>query len=107
MKKYKLLALGCALLLGMSCCLTGCTTPEKTGDTSKKQTEQQEEIKKAETQDINDVHLRDKDRLYENDDETSVVTMYLTVSRGNSSEGTITPGRRSTVIRPMIMTRWE
>ena len=41
MKKYKLLALGCALLLGMSCCLTGCTTPEKTGDTSKKQTEQQ------------------------------------------------------------------
>ena len=91
----------------MSCCLTGCTTPENTGDTSKKQTEQQEEIKKAETQDINDVHLRDKDRLYENDDETSVVTMYLTVSRGNSSEGTITPGRRSTVIRPMIMTRWE
>ena len=88
MKKYKLLALGCALLLGMSCCLTGCTTPEKTGDTSKKQTEQQEEIKKAETQDINDVHLRDKDSLYENDDETSVVTMYLTVSRGNSSEGT-------------------
>lgn len=44
--------------------------------------------KKAETQDINDVHLRDKDSLYENDDETSVVTMYLTVSRGNSSEGT-------------------
>ena len=88
MKKYKLLALVCALLLGMSCCLTGCTTPEKTGDTSKKQTEQQEEIKKAETQDINDVHLRDKDSLYENDDETSVVTMYLTVSRGNSSEGT-------------------
>ena len=88
MKKYKLLALGCALLLGMSCCLTGCTTPENTGDTSKKQTEQQEEIEKAETQDINDVHLRDKDSLYENDDETSVVTMYLTVSQGNSSEGT-------------------
>ena len=37
----------------------------KQGDTSKKQTEQQEEIKKAETQDINDVHLRDKDSLYE------------------------------------------
>ena len=34
------------------------------------------------------LHLRDKDSLYENDDETSVVTMYLTVSRGNSSEGT-------------------
>lgn len=63
--------------------------------------------KKAETQDINDVHLRDKDSLYENDDETSVVTMYLTVSRGNSSEERLIPGRRSTVIRPMIMTRWE
>ena len=107
MKKYKLLALGCALLLGMSCCLTGCTTPEKTGDTSKKQTEQQEEIKKAETQDINDVHLRDKDSLYENDDETSVVTMYLTVPAEILQRERLIPGRRSTVIRPMIMTRWE
>ena len=79
MKNYKSIALGCALLLGMSCCLTGCTTLENTGDTSKKQTEQQEEIEKAETQDIDDVHLRDKD---------SLVTMYLTVSQGNSSEGT-------------------
>lgn len=46
------------------------------------------EIKKAAKQDINEVHLRDKDTLYENDDETSVVTMYLTVSRGNVSENT-------------------
>ena len=26
--------------------------------------------------------------MYENDDDTSVVTMYLTVSKGNSSENT-------------------
>ncbi len=81
--------------------------PEKTGDTSKKQTEQQEEIKKAETQDINDVHLRDKDSLYENDDEASVVTMYLTVSVEILQRERLIPGRRLTVIRPMIMTRWE
>ena len=51
-------------------------------------TDEDAEIKKAAKQDINEVHLRDKDTLYENDDETSVVTMYLTVSRGNVSENT-------------------
>ena len=45
-------------------------------------------MKKAEKEDINSVHLRDKDTLYADDDETSVVTMYLTVSRGNASENT-------------------
>lgn len=38
--------------------------------------------------DIGDYKLRDKELLYENDDETSVVTMYLTVRRGNAAEGT-------------------
>ena len=33
---------------------------------------------KAEKAEINEIHLRDKDSLYENDDDTSVVTMYLT-----------------------------
>ncbi len=88
MKKYKLLALGCALLLGMSCCLTGCTASENTGGYFKKQTEQQETIKGEDTGYQLTFICRDKDSLYENDDETSVVTMYLTVSRGNSSEGT-------------------
>ena len=38
---------------------------------------------------LQDVYKRqDKDSLYENDDDTSVVTMYLTVSKGNSSENT-------------------
>ena len=44
-------------------------------------TDEDAEIKKTAKQDINEVHLRDKDTLYENDDETSVVTMYLTVSQ--------------------------
>lgn len=32
--------------------------------------------------------LRDRDSLYENDEEDGVVTMYLTVRRGNKAEGT-------------------
>ena len=51
------------------------------------QTEAAAVVKEA-AEDINQVHLRDKETLYENDDEDSVVTMYLTVSRGNSSENT-------------------
>lgn len=45
-------------------------------------------VEKAEVQDIKDVALRDNESLYENDDDTSVVTMYLTVSRGNQAENT-------------------
>ena len=45
-------------------------------------------VKKAEEQDISQVHLRDKDLLYSKEDETNVTTMYLTVSRGNDAENT-------------------
>lgn len=45
-------------------------------------------VKKAEKVALSDMHLRDNDALYANDDDTSVVTMYLTVSRGNAAEGT-------------------
>ena len=88
MKFYKSIAIGCAVLFAVSSCLTGCTFSgqDKAASGEKKQTE--ESVKKEEAQDINEVHLRDKDSLYANDDETSVVTMYLTVSKGNSSEGT-------------------
>ena len=37
---------------------------------------------------IDDLHLRDKKLLYENQDPADVVTMYLTVSTGNSAENT-------------------
>ena len=45
-------------------------------------------VKKAEEQDISQVHLRDKHLLYSKEDETNVTTMYLTVSRGNDAENT-------------------
>ena len=73
----------------------GCTGTEDTGKEERNLSEESEAspeedqiVKKADKQDIDQVHLRDKDTLYENDDDTSVVTMYLTVSKGNSSENT-------------------
>ena len=96
MKKYRKLA--CILVGSMAVSLcAGCigtaeTVTEEAKESSSAEgeaiTEEPEEVQKADTQEINQVHLRDKDSLYENDDETSVVTMYLTVSRGNSSENT-------------------
>ena len=38
--------------------------------------------------DMKDFKLRDKELLYEADEETSIVTMYLTIRKGNSAEGT-------------------
>lgn len=46
---------------------------------------------KVEKQDIEantDIHIRDKDLLYSQYDNQEIVTMYLTVSSGNSGEGT-------------------
>lgn len=88
-KKINLIS---AVLVSLSLC-GGCTL-EKAGNSSQDQTVQEdnetEQVKteKAEKEEINGIHLRDKDSLYENDDDTSVVTMYLTVFKGNSSENT-------------------
>ena len=88
-KKINLIS---AVLVSLSLC-GGCTL-EKAGNSSQDQAVQEdnetEQVKteKAEKAEINEIHLRDKDSLYENDDDTSVVTMYLTVSKGNSSENT-------------------
>ena len=88
-KKINLIS---AVLVSLSLC-GGCTL-EKAGNSSQDQTVQEdnetEQVKaeKAEKEEINEIHLRDKDSLYENDDDTSVVTMYLTVSKGSSSENT-------------------
>lgn len=82
-KKINLIS---AVLVSLSLC-GGCTL-EKAGNSSQDQTVQEdnetEQVKaeKAEKEEINEIHLRDKDSLYENDDDTSVVTMYLTVSKG-------------------------
>ena len=45
-------------------------------------------IEKEPLTDINQVHLRDNNELYNVYDDSGVVTMYLTVSRGNDSENT-------------------
>ena len=88
-KKINLIS---AVLVSLSLC-GGCTL-EKAGNSSQDQAVQEdnetEQVKteKAEKEEINEMHLRDKDSLYENADDTSVVTMYLTVSKGNSSENT-------------------
>ena len=47
-----------------------------------------DEVEKAPLEDINGVHLRDNPELYTVYDDSDVVTMYLTVSRGNDSENT-------------------
>ena len=64
--------------------LSGCSVQE---DSSTKKVKKQDKIKKAESSD-GTKHLRDKDELYEVYDDAGIVTMYLTVSRGNSSENT-------------------
>ena len=86
MKRNRLISAVCVLSLALSLCAGGCSE-KKEEATSDIKTETQT-VKKAEKEDINSVHLRDKDTLYADDDEASVVTMYLTVSRGNASENT-------------------
>ena len=96
MKKYKKIACILAGSMTMSffagCIGNGDVVPEEKNESKDTEeptaSETSQEIKKAESRDIDQVHLRDKDSLYENDDDTSVVTMYLTVSKGNSSENT-------------------
>lgn len=86
------------LLLLTVCLVTGCFGCGSGGDgqhsqsgqseTSQMREQAAEKVRVAAPQDIQSVHLRDKDLLYSQDDETDVVTMYLTVSRGNASENT-------------------
>ena len=45
-----------------------------------------EEVSVRKTEDLSGTHLHDKSLIYANDDDTSVVTMYLTVQRGPASE---------------------
>ena len=64
--------------------LSGCSSQD---ESSTKKVKKQGKIKKADASDQSK-HLRDKDDLYEVYDDSGIVTMYLTVSRGNSSENT-------------------
>ena len=78
MRKYaQLLLLGCCMLLLCAC---GAEQPvEEPAETS---------VAIAPLPSVTDYHLRDNDYLYQEQDRTSVVTMYLTIGTGNSEEGT-------------------
>ena len=57
-----------------------------------------DKVEKALRTELNSVHLRDNPELYTVYDDSGVVTMYLTVSRGNDSENTNTTP--PTITRP-------
>lgn len=86
-QKYGVLGLivaALALAAGMAGCSAGPDADEGASESEVPASS----VEKAPTEDINDVHLRDNDELYSVYDDSGVVTMYLTVSRGNSAEGT-------------------
>ncbi len=72
-----------SLLLSMCLIFSGCTSEVKEETTKTPQ-----ESKKKATDIPKDFKLRDKEDLYNMFDPTEVVTMYLTVSRGNEGENT-------------------
>ena len=77
-KRMLSLILVCALLLGVC----GCSFEEAV------ESELGTKIDQEDIQTETDIHLRDKDLLYTQYDNTEIVTMYLTVSTGNAGEGT-------------------
>ncbi|MBQ7794529.1 MAG: spore coat protein CotH, partial [Clostridia bacterium] len=81
--KFKRLSVLTLLLIFLLNC-SGCGKSEQ-------QTEEKfigTEIEKQAAESIDGVRLRDNNLLYENQNPTEIVTMYLTVSTGNSSENT-------------------
>ena len=84
--RRKVLGLGVALA---GLCAGCAVLPAESDSTSSAaSTETNQSIEKAPETDINSVHLRDNAELYNVYDDSGVVTMYLTVSRGNDSENT-------------------
>lgn len=72
-------------LLGLCSCAVG--DEGKTFSTQDGIASSENVITKQEIEE-NSIHIRDKNLLYENQDNTEIVTMYLTVSSGNPAEGT-------------------
>ncbi|WP_296037935.1 CotH kinase family protein [uncultured Gemmiger sp.] len=75
------LCAGCAVLPVGS-------TESASGSQAASENKAADKVEKAPLEDINSVHLRDNPELYTVYDDSGVVTMYLTVSRGNDSENT-------------------
>lgn len=92
-KKYKkkkravLGVLALFLALGLSGCVSASDTQEK-GTAKVSQDKEERTGTTAEKAETEEAPLRDNDALYAADDETSVVTMYLTVRTGNAADNT-------------------
>ncbi len=88
-KQYKVM-IWFGLLVGVLSTLSGCgmSIYEVTEAEVTKDPVGQFVIEKEDVIDINDVNLRDNTSIYQQDDEGSVVTMYLTVRRGNKADAT-------------------
>lgn len=77
-----------AILTVLSCAGCETSTPGESGQSQSSDSSQtHEQVKKSAEQSIDGAHLRDNESLYKVYDDSGVETMYLTVSRGNSSEG--------------------
>jgi len=84
MKNKKLSFICIFVMLFSAMCLSGCGEKyESEIDTDFGMVIEKDEINTEE-----DIHIRDKNLIYENLDNTEIVTMYLTVSYGNSAENT-------------------
>ena len=88
--RRKVLGLGVALAgLCAGCAVLPAGSTEGTvGSQAAAGNKAADKVEKAPLEDINSVHLRDNPELYTVYDDSGVVTMYLTVSRGNDSENT-------------------
>ena len=87
---FKCVAIIATVVTTFSC--GACGNAADSGSTADKSAAQSqgkhEKVKKSATQGLDGAHLRDNDSLYKVYDDSGVETMYLTVSRGNKSEGT-------------------
>ena len=81
--RKKILSAVC-LLFAAIMCMTGCGDVFDSAVNSNLGTT----IDKSEIQTEDTIHIRDKKLLYEQQNNTEIVTMYLTVSMGNSAENT-------------------
>lgn len=82
-KRVLCLVLAYVLLLSV---FVGCGKKDKTDNTEPEQATYEDSDFEAAP--LDSVPVVDKATLYENEDRTSVVTMYLTVSKGNSADNT-------------------
>lgn len=83
-KKWVAIVLTAAMLVNTAACgLSGNGSADETAGGTENETEYVNPLLENESS-----HFEDNDLLYANDDDTSVITMYLTVTKGTSSENT-------------------